>query len=286
MSDKQTNIVSMFNQIASTYDRANRVLSFGIDTLSCRWWAGQCLAAASACQCDARCIVGTPVGHQGSDRQCVSLRAAVTEGEAKRFWSARGKNDLVRDPAGLYALIAASEVMCQRRKFIIADTPGHVQYTRNMVTGASTANAAIILIDARHGVIEQTLRHAFIASLLQIPHVIVCVNKMDLVDYRKMPPPMAKWSWVPLGGVKDYVKMWLLTESDRGGILENYCVDMDWNDVGNLFEVFHTIMFTINYLYTILDILHIHYHITVCHWTILSSNRLHSNGELYCCHPK
>ena len=70
-----------------------------------------------------------------------------------------------------------------KRKFIIADTPGHIQYTRNMVTGASTANVAIILIDARHGVIEQTKRHAFIASLLQIPHVIVCINKMDLVDY-------------------------------------------------------------------------------------------------------
>ena len=70
-----------------------------------------------------------------------------------------------------------------KRKFIIADTPGHVQYTRNMVTGASTANAALLLIDARHGVIEQTKRHSYIASLLQIPHVIVCVNKMDLVDY-------------------------------------------------------------------------------------------------------
>lgn len=70
-----------------------------------------------------------------------------------------------------------------KRKFIIADTPGHIQYTRNMVTGASTANAAIILVDARHGVIEQTKRHAFIASLLQIPHVVVCVNKMDLVDF-------------------------------------------------------------------------------------------------------
>ena len=70
-----------------------------------------------------------------------------------------------------------------KRKFIIADTPGHIQYTRNMVTGASTANAAIILIDARHGVIEQTLRHSFIASLLRIQHVIVCINKMDLVDY-------------------------------------------------------------------------------------------------------
>ncbi|MBT8254150.1 MAG: sulfate adenylyltransferase [Flavobacteriaceae bacterium] len=70
-----------------------------------------------------------------------------------------------------------------KRKFIIADTPGHIQYTRNMVTGASTANAAIILVDSRAGVIEQTRRHAFIASLLQIPHIIVCINKMDLVDF-------------------------------------------------------------------------------------------------------
>ncbi|SFB70052.1 sulfate adenylyltransferase subunit 1 [Zunongwangia mangrovi] len=70
-----------------------------------------------------------------------------------------------------------------KRKFIIADTPGHIQYTRNMVTGASTANAAVILIDARNGVIEQTKRHSFIASLLNIPHLVVCVNKMDLVDY-------------------------------------------------------------------------------------------------------
>ncbi|WP_417588725.1 sulfate adenylyltransferase subunit CysN [Owenweeksia hongkongensis] len=70
-----------------------------------------------------------------------------------------------------------------KRKFIIADTPGHIQYTRNMVTGASTANLALLLVDARHGVIEQTCRHSFIASLLQIPHVVVCINKMDLVDY-------------------------------------------------------------------------------------------------------
>lgn len=72
-----------------------------------------------------------------------------------------------------------------KRKFIIADTPGHVQYTRNMVTGASTANVAIVLIDARKGVIEQTKRHSYIASLLQISHIIVCVNKMDLVDYKE-----------------------------------------------------------------------------------------------------
>lgn len=70
-----------------------------------------------------------------------------------------------------------------KRKFIIADTPGHIQYIRNMITGASTANLALILVDARNGLTEQTYRHSYIASLLQIKHIIVCVNKMDLVDY-------------------------------------------------------------------------------------------------------
>ena len=90
-----------------------------------------------------------------------------------------------------------------KRKFIIADTPGHVQYTRNMVTGASTADLAIILIDARNGVVEQTVRHSFIAKLLGIPHITVCVNKMDLIgfseekfeaierDYREMSAKMS-----------------------------------------------------------------------------------------------
>src|SRR6195952_1775717 len=70
-----------------------------------------------------------------------------------------------------------------KRKFIIADTPGHIQYTRNMVTGASTADLAMILIDARNGVLEQSRRHAFLSSLLGIPHLVICINKMDLVDY-------------------------------------------------------------------------------------------------------
>ena len=70
-----------------------------------------------------------------------------------------------------------------KRKFIIADTPGHIQYTRNMVTGASTADVALVLVDARHGVVEQSRRHAFLASLLRIPHLVVCVNKMDLIGY-------------------------------------------------------------------------------------------------------
>jgi bifunctional enzyme CysN/CysC len=72
-----------------------------------------------------------------------------------------------------------------KRKFVIADTPGHVQYTRNMVTGASTADLALVLVDARNGVVEQSRRHAFLASLLRVPHLVLCVNKMDLVDYER-----------------------------------------------------------------------------------------------------
>src|SRR6187200_20640 len=72
-----------------------------------------------------------------------------------------------------------------KRKFIIADAPGHVQYTRNMITGASTADLALILIDARQGVVEQTRRHSIIATILQIPHVVVAINKLDLVGYSK-----------------------------------------------------------------------------------------------------
>ena len=85
--------------------------------------------------------------------------------------------------AGITIDVAYRYFATPKRKFIIADTPGHIEYTRNMVTGASTANLAIILIDARNGVIEQTCRHSFIASLLGIKHIIVCVNKMDLVEF-------------------------------------------------------------------------------------------------------
>src|SRR4051794_41461914 len=72
-----------------------------------------------------------------------------------------------------------------RRRFVIADTPGHIQYTRNMVTGASNANLALLLVDARKGVLEQTRRHALLSSLLRVPHLVLCVNKMDLVDYEE-----------------------------------------------------------------------------------------------------
>jgi bifunctional enzyme CysN/CysC len=84
---------------------------------------------------------------------------------------------------GITIDVAYRYFQTKRRKFIIADTPGHEQYTRNMVTGASTADLSTVLVDARKGVSEQTRRHAYIASLLRIPHLVVCVNKMDLVDY-------------------------------------------------------------------------------------------------------
>src|SRR6195256_3353198 len=84
---------------------------------------------------------------------------------------------------GITIDVASRYFATPRRKFIIADTPGHEQYTRNMVTGASTADLAIVLVDARNGVVAQSKRHAFIASLLRIPHIVVAVNKMDLVDY-------------------------------------------------------------------------------------------------------
>src|ERR1700685_2027947 len=84
---------------------------------------------------------------------------------------------------GITIAVAYRYFATARRKFVLADTPGHEQYTRNMVTGASTADLSIVLVDARNGVSEQTRRHAYIASLLRIPHLVVCVNKMDLVGY-------------------------------------------------------------------------------------------------------
>ncbi|MGY3052103.1 sulfate adenylyltransferase subunit 1 [Pedobacter sp. UYEF25] len=84
---------------------------------------------------------------------------------------------------GITIDVAYKYFQTEKRKFIIADTPGHIQYTRNMVTGASTANLAIILIDARNGVVEQTIRHSYLVSLLGIKHVVLCINKMDMVNY-------------------------------------------------------------------------------------------------------
>lgn len=110
-------------------------------------------------------------------------RASINKGEEEVNLALLTDGLRAEREQGITIDVAYRYFATPKRKFIIADTPGHIQYTRNMVTGASTANAALILIDARNGVIEQTKRHSFIASLLQIPHVIICINKMDLVDY-------------------------------------------------------------------------------------------------------
>ncbi|MDR0844972.1 MAG: GTP-binding protein [Tannerella sp.] len=104
-----------------------------------------------------------------------------------------------------------------KRKFIIADTPGHIEYTRNMVTGASTADAAIILVDARNGIIEQTKRHSYIASLLQLPHVIVAINKMDLVDFSEDVFNSIKASYEQIAEILKLKKVYYLPISARDG---------------------------------------------------------------------
>ncbi|ADF50898.1 sulfate adenylyltransferase subunit CysN [Zunongwangia profunda] len=129
-----------------------------------------------------------------------------------------------------------------KRKFIIADTPGHIQYTRNMVTGASTANAAVILIDARNGVIEQTKRHSFIASLLNIPHLVVCVNKMDLVDYseevfNKITAQFEEFSSKLL--MKDV--RFIPISALEGDNVVNKSENMDWYVGGTLLNVLETL---------------------------------------------
>ena len=148
-----------------------------------------------------------------------------------------------------------------KRKFIIADTPGHVQYTRNMVTGASTANVAIILIDARNGVTEQTFRHSYISSLLQIPHLIICVNKMDLVDYsedvyEKIKEQFSSFAsklavkdirYVPISALKgdNIVEPTTNMPWYEGGtlryILENIHVGSDYNHIDPRFPVQYVI---------------------------------------------
>ena len=122
-----------------------------------------------------------------------------------------------------------------KRKFIIADTPGHIQYTRNMVTGASTANVALILIDARQGIVEQTRRHAFIASLLQIPHLVVCINKMDLVDYSQEVYQTIKDEFSGFSGKLDVKDIHFIPISAlKGDNVVDSSVNMPWYKGGTL----------------------------------------------------
>lgn len=129
-----------------------------------------------------------------------------------------------------------------KRKFIIADTPGHIQYTRNMVTGASTANVALILIDARNGVIEQTLRHSYIASLLQIPHLVVCVNKMDLVEFSEERFEQVKKHYLqfaPKFNVKDI--HFIPISALNGDNVVDRSVKMDWYKGTTLLDLLENI---------------------------------------------
>ena len=129
-----------------------------------------------------------------------------------------------------------------KRKFIIADTPGHIQYTRNMVTGASTSNLSIILIDARKGIIEQTHRHTFIASLLGIPHVVFCINKMDLVDYSEEVFSKIKKeveSFATKLDVKDI--HFIPISALKGDNLVNKSDNMDWSRGGTLMYLLENI---------------------------------------------
>lgn len=132
-----------------------------------------------------------------------------------------------------------------KRKFIIADTPGHIQYTRNMVTGASTANAAIILIDARKGVIEQTMRHTYIASLLRIPHVIVCVNKMDLVDFKQDVFEQIKKDYVAFAAQLEINDVHFLPISAlKGDNVVEASKNMDWYKGNTLMYLLENIQIT------------------------------------------
>ncbi|MEU6561923.1 adenylyl-sulfate kinase [Nocardia nova] len=118
-----------------------------------------------------------------SDQLAAIERASAQRGDAATDLALVTDGLRAEREQGITIDVAYRYFTTPRRKFIIADTPGHVQYTRNMVTGASTADLALILVDARKGVVEQTRRHAFLASLLGVPHLVVCVNKMDLVDF-------------------------------------------------------------------------------------------------------
>ncbi|MFZ5939861.1 MAG: sulfate adenylyltransferase subunit 1 [Bacteroidota bacterium] len=129
-----------------------------------------------------------------------------------------------------------------KRKFIIADTPGHVQYTRNMVTGASTANLALILVDARNGVLEQTIRHSYIASLLGIPHVLICINKMDLMNYSEEVFNSIISQFEPLRkrlNIKDV--RFIPISALKGDNVVDASTNMDWYKGPTLLEMLETI---------------------------------------------
>ena len=129
-----------------------------------------------------------------------------------------------------------------KRKFIIADTPGHVEYTRNMATGASTADLAVILVDARHGVMEQTVRHTYIAALLGIPHIVVCVNKMDLVDFSQEVFSKIREDYLSMAAKLPVGKITFMPISAKlGDNVVEPSQNMAWYDGGTLLNLLETV---------------------------------------------
>ena len=143
---------------------------------------------------------------------------------------------------GITIDVAYKYFQTERRKFIIADTPGHIQYTRNMVTGASNADLAIILIDARKGVIEQTIRHTYLVSLLALEHVVVCVNKMDMVDYSEEVFDKIHADYHALAVKLNLHEVTFIPVSAlRGDNIVNDSVNMPWYKGKNLLDHLETV---------------------------------------------
>ena len=143
---------------------------------------------------------------------------------------------------GITIDVAYKYFQTDKRKFIIADTPGHIQYTRNMVTGASNADLAIILIDARKGVIEQTIRHSYLVSLLALKHVVVCVNKMDMVDYEQQVFDDIRKSYLNLAAKLNLSEITFIPVSAlKGDNIVNSSLRMAWYNGKNLLEHLETV---------------------------------------------
>jgi sulfate adenylyltransferase subunit 1 len=128
---------------------------------------------------------------------------------------------------GITIDVAYKYFQTEKRKFIIADAPGHIQYTRNMVTGASNSELAIILVDARNGVSEQTIRHSFLVSLLALPHVVVCINKMDMMDYSEAVFNEIKTAYLQIAAKLSLEEVTFIPVSALKGEAKVYCIT--WN---------------------------------------------------------
>ena len=148
---------------------------------------------------------------------------------------------------GITIDVAYKYFQTEKRKFIIADTPGHIQYTRNMVTGASTAHLAIILIDARNGVVEQTIRHSYLVSLLGISHVVICINKMDMENYSEEVFNQITEKYKTLAANLNLKEITFIPVSAlKGDNIVNVSVNMPWYQGNSLLDFLETVEVTGN----------------------------------------